>query len=415
MLTAEQLRLRREGPLVVSPYLSGPNPTSVYTPNLMLEEPKRGDYVNSWDTPLDASLTTIDAAFGSEYGFATPVGGGTVTLTIAQAANYSILIGQGETLTGDVSVIFPAIGGRRQLRLSLAGMGGHNIFIKGSSDNQGIVINAQNYYGGPPVGIIVYPWRVYWEGYASAPVGTIANAANCPGNFFPLGWLPCDGQVYSVPGGPSAPTGPYALLWSYLSGAGSTLTVPDLRGIATVGADTFGTSPGSAGRLGAWAGYAAGANVGENAHTLAAAEMPVHNHSASDSGHQHYINLAQSPHTHGDPGHTHGASASETAHSHTLSSQVLTPSGGGNATAGAGWGFTTVTTNTVQPTVSVSIAAAYTGLQAINANVSVAAQNGTGGSYTNLGYSSPVIGNAGSGGGHNNIALSRTVFKVIRM
>lgn len=400
MLTEEQLRLQRFGPSV-APRDSPTQFASTFTNNLNLEVPARGDYVNSWDTPMDASLQTLDSAAGSEYVFATPSGGGTVTLTKAQAANRYLCIGQGETLSGDLNLFFPAIGGQKSIRCNLSGMGGHNIYIKGSSDTQGIVINSQNAIPWWPIDIIVYPWHVYWAGYASAPPGTIQDFA---GGTIPPGWLAADGQTYAVPGGPSAPTGPYALLWAFLSGAGNSVTTPDYRGVGTIGADDFGTN-GSAGRLGPWAGYGQGNYVGENAHVLGWGEMPVHNHGASDGGHQHVVNLYQSPHGHSDNGHLHY----DSGHSHPVANQNTVPAGpGGVAVAWTGGGNT--------GTGYANIGYGYASITAQYANVGITAQNGNGaGNWSNLGYASISIGNAGSGGGHNNIQLGRTTIKLVRM
>ena len=78
------------------------------------------------------------------------------------------------------------------------------------------------------------------------------------------------------------------------------------------------------------------------------------------------------------------ATSSQAVHNHGLDNQALTPSGGGNATAGAGWLFKNVRTDTVQPAVTTTIAAAGTGVylgyaatgisvQAANANISLTA------------------------------------------
>jgi hypothetical protein len=406
MLTTEQLRLQRQGPSV-APRDSVSLLTSTFTSNLNLEVPARGDYVNSWDTPMDASLQTLDSVSGSEYEFATPSGGGTVTLTKAQAANRSICIGNGEALSGDLYLFFPAMGGQRSIRCNIAAQNGHNIYIRGSSDTAGIVISAQNMLPWWPVDILVYPWRVFWAGYATAPPGTIQDWG---AGGIPPSWLPADGQTYPVPGGPSAPTGPYALLWGFISGQGSSFATPDYRGVLAVGADNFGTN-GSAGRLGPWAGYGAGGYVGENAHTLGYGEMPVHNHSAFDNGHQHFVNVAQSPHAHPDPSHSHNFSGG--AHSHGTNLMRFVGSGAG---LGIGGGINVTYGNTdAAGAFSGTTAPSLAALQAANANIAVQAQNGTGGPYTNLGYSSIGINNAGSGGGHNNIQLGRTTIKLIRM
>jgi microcystin-dependent protein len=91
------------------------------------------------------------------------------------------------------------------------------------------------------------------------------------------GWLLCDGAAY--------PRAEYAALFSTIGttwGAGdgsSTFNVPDLRGRAPVGQ---GTGTGLTART-------VGAKGGEEAHTLATAELPAHSHPLTDPGHAHLI------------------------------------------------------------------------------------------------------------------------------
>ena len=57
--------------------------SSTFTPSLQLEVPARGDYINTWDLPMDASLQAIDASVGQTVTINTT--GGTTILTQAQA------------------------------------------------------------------------------------------------------------------------------------------------------------------------------------------------------------------------------------------------------------------------------------------------------------------------------------------
>ena len=76
---------------------------STFTPSLQLEVPARGDYTNTWDLPMDALLTTIDAAIGQSTTVNTT--GGVTVLTQAQA-NCSNLIVTGN-LTSNAIICYP--------------------------------------------------------------------------------------------------------------------------------------------------------------------------------------------------------------------------------------------------------------------------------------------------------------------
>jgi microcystin-dependent protein len=186
----------------------------------------------------------------------------------------------------------------------------------------------------------------------------------------PTNWLICDGSSLST-------AAPYDKLFAAIGytygGSGANFNLPNFSGRFPMA-----TTLAAAG--------------GEATHVLAAGEMPVHNHGASDGGHQHVVNLAQSPHNHGDPGHSH----TDAGHTHPVGNQNTVPAGpGGVAVAWTGGGNTGLG--------YASISTSGTGIQAANANVVIQAQNGTGGPYTNLGYSSISVGNAGGDGGHNNL------------
>jgi len=88
-------------------------------------------------------------------------------------------------------------------------------------------------------------------------------------NFAPRGWAFCDGQILPINQNQSL----YSLLGTIYGGDGRTsFALPDLRGRTPihVGQDTG--SPFTEGQKG-----------GEETHTLAASEMPQHNHSVNTS------------------------------------------------------------------------------------------------------------------------------------
>lgn len=77
---------------------------SSYTPNKNLEKPGNGDYVDTWNVPVNGDMNIIDAAFGGTFGVS--LTNANVTLTQTQAQNVNInLTG---LLSANVIVYFPA-------------------------------------------------------------------------------------------------------------------------------------------------------------------------------------------------------------------------------------------------------------------------------------------------------------------
>ena len=86
------------------------------------------------------------------------------------------------------------------------------------------------------------------------------------GNFAPVGWAFCDGQILSI----SSNTALFSLLGTRFGGNGvSTFALPDLRGRTPIGP---GQGPGLSSRI-------AGQAIGSESHTLTTAETPAHTHS----------------------------------------------------------------------------------------------------------------------------------------
>src|SRR5512137_2743840 len=85
------------------------------------------------------------------------------------------------------------------------------------------------------------------------------------GNFPPLGWAFCDGQVLPI----AQNTALFSLLGTTYGGDGrTTFALPDLRGRMPM---AQGQGPGLSLR-------SLGESSGESQHTLSAAEMPPHRH-----------------------------------------------------------------------------------------------------------------------------------------
>jgi microcystin-dependent protein len=220
--------------------------------------------------------------------------------------------------------------------------------------------------------------QVYANEQATVMIGAVMMYA---GAAAPSNWLLCQGQSLATTG---AYAGLFAVIGYAFGGSGPNFNLPNLQQKFPLGA---GPNPlGSAG--------------GALAVTLAAANMPAHNHAVSDPGHTHVV--AQSGHTHPDPGHTHGGSGSQDPHSHTVSGQPSAP--GAGAAGGSGTGFTgTNATSSAQPNVYVNVAAAAAGLQAANANVSI-----------NAAPTGVTTQNAGSGAAFNIVPPFQAINFIIR-
>ncbi|MGH2639093.1 MAG: phage tail protein [Rhabdochlamydiaceae bacterium] len=108
----------------------------------------------------------------------------------------------------------------------------------------------------------------------SLPSGSLIDFA---GLNIPSGYLECNGQSIS--------TSTYAALFSAIGytwgGSGGSFNVPNLNGYVTMG------------RNGSYGAGNLGQSYGENTHTLSISEIPSHNHSISDPGHNHTLNTGQ--------------------------------------------------------------------------------------------------------------------------
>jgi hypothetical protein len=80
---------------------------STYSPNKNLELPGNGDYVDTWNVPANSDFTVIDKAFGSTQTYT--LSSSNVTVTTTESQNLRIYL-QG-TLTANVNILLPAVGG----------------------------------------------------------------------------------------------------------------------------------------------------------------------------------------------------------------------------------------------------------------------------------------------------------------
>lgn len=94
--------------------------TSTFTPNKNLELPGFNDYVDSWNTPVNADFTAVDTALGGVTNLSVTAASGDITLTATQYRPFQIIISG--TLTANVRYLIPAsVGGQWTVTNSTTG------------------------------------------------------------------------------------------------------------------------------------------------------------------------------------------------------------------------------------------------------------------------------------------------------
>ena len=98
--------------------------TSTFSTNKTLELPGNGDYVNTWNVPVNGDMSIIDAAFGGTTSLNAT--SGNATLSVAQYR--PLILNVTGAITADVTYTIPSgIGGQWVVRNATTG--NHNIII----------------------------------------------------------------------------------------------------------------------------------------------------------------------------------------------------------------------------------------------------------------------------------------------
>ena len=209
------------------------------TQNKSLETPANGADVNTWDTPINANSTTIDAAFGGQALLnVTGIGTGPTALTLAQYQNMSLSFSG--TLANNVNYQLPA------------NVQGQWVVINGTTGAFTLTISSATGVGSTVSVSQGNTRSIYCDGtnviFADSqpqtsytvPTGAVMAFAMSTA---PANWLECNGSAVSRT--------TYATLFSAIgtafgSGDGSTtFNVPDMRGEFARGWDNgAGVDPG---------------------------------------------------------------------------------------------------------------------------------------------------------------------------
>ena len=298
---------------------------STFTPNKSLELPAYNDYVDSWNTPVNADFTAIDTALGGVTNLNATASSGDITLTSTQYRPLQIIVGG--TLTANVRYLIPAnVGGQWTVTNNTSGAftltiasaaGGANITLLSgttmvSCDGTATGMRKSTTYmtvdtGGtglsatPTNGqLLIGNGTGYTLSTLTAGSGiSVTNAAGAititaltllspgivtpfAGSSAPTGWLLCNGSAVNR----SVYADLFAIVGTtYGAGDGSTtFNLPNLI-------DKFTAGAGSVYALGANGGSTTTSSAGAHDHTgltgsttLTTAQIPAHTHTGtSDS------------------------------------------------------------------------------------------------------------------------------------
>jgi hypothetical protein len=97
---------------------------STFSTNKSLELPANGDYVNTWNIPVNSDMSVIDAAFGGVTNLNATSGNATLTTTQYRP----LILNVSGSITGDVTYTIPSgVGGQWVVNNNTTG--GYNVII----------------------------------------------------------------------------------------------------------------------------------------------------------------------------------------------------------------------------------------------------------------------------------------------
>lgn len=270
---------------------------STYTPNINLELPGRGDYVGTWDTPVNSNETISDLTLG---GIATiGLNNSPVVLSAAQFQSAGLVFNS--TLTGSVSITFPtsfkkpywvqhACTGSSAFTITLqtTAASGQVIAVPPGQTvtmvNDGTNLRFVNFGG--MIGS-------YWD-YAGSSMPNWNDGCSV------RPFLNCDGSAVS--------SATHPVLFGMLGG-----TLPDLRGRLRLTLDQSAARVSSA--VSGFSPNTVGAGGGGQSQTIGSSNLPAHSHPVTDPGHTHTTNAQTGNTTTGGGGFPAGTNTGATINS----------------------------------------------------------------------------------------------------
>ena len=254
---------------------------STYTPNLAVERPANGDYVGTWDVPVNSNMTTFDLAVGTIQ--AISLAAGSVTLSTAQAR--SAFLNFTGNLVASVTVTIPGLSSSPGTLVSGKGYTVQNQCGNSSAFSVTLTttVAGQQVIGVPPY----EPCDILIEGTNSSQAGSIKFRNldrigaywDYAGSSVPAWISDCTVPPYLNCTGTTFSSATYPALTVILGGT----TLPDSRGRSRFalnqGTARISTAVDGAG----FNGDTVGAGGGDQ-------RLMVHTHGITDPNHIHAIN-----------------------------------------------------------------------------------------------------------------------------
>ena len=109
--------------------------TSTFSTNKTLELPGNGDYVNTWNVPVNGDMSIIDAAFGGTTSLNAT--SGSVTLSVAQYR--PLILNVTGAITADVTYTIPSGVGGQWIVKNLT-TGGYSVIIASAGGGSSVAV-----------------------------------------------------------------------------------------------------------------------------------------------------------------------------------------------------------------------------------------------------------------------------------
>lgn len=238
-------------------------------------QPANSSYVGTWDQPLNTNFGVLDTNLG---GVAT-ISLNNTNVTLSAPQYQCNFITFQSTLTGSVTITFPAVGSFYTIQNLCTGTSAYTITLATTAAGSQVICCPPN----EAFDIMTDGTNVKYRNFGR--VGSYITIATASVPNWIIGctynpYLNCDGSAFS--------SASYPALASYLGGT----TLPDARGRAV-----YGLNQGS-GRINSSLSGVNGdsliASGGAETVTLIESQMPVHTHGVTDAGHTHTMNNATS-------------------------------------------------------------------------------------------------------------------------